>query len=137
MGVDRVLVGGRWQARRQMSVLNKYAEAPSAKDYWLTGPTRGPAAGPSTNFTLDVRGYLPQPVVFRCFDGWNATAFITLTTTTRFTALMNFTYTSQQARPYQIYCQNDSGFNDAPALTYTTVEEDDDTHSRSVYDVTE
>ena len=123
MGVDVATAQGRQQDRRQMAVLSKYAQSPASRDaYWLSGPSTGAVGGASANFTLDVRAYLPPPLVvtFRCYDGVSEAAFATLDTSgQQFNYWASFTYTAAKAGVYQIFCVNDADWNDALPVVYT------------------
>jgi len=87
--------------------------------YFLNGPTNGTMGAPSKNFTLDCRAYIPSPVTLQCYDGVNMGSFWSVTTNYEFNLLVNFTYTAKEAREYQIFCTNNAGWIDAPALIYT------------------
>ena len=123
MGVDPGRQSGLVQDRPQMAVLTKYSGDRSPPAYWLTGPSKGPASGQSGNFTIDVRGWLGGVeqgfIGFGCYDSVSSDPFVSLRTVTEFNALINFTYSSQAAGHYQIYCINNRGFRDADPVDYT------------------
>jgi endoglucanase len=123
MGVDPDRQSGLIQDRRQMAVLTKYSGDRSPPAYWLSGPSTGPASGQSGNFTVDVRGWLGAVehgfMAFRCYDSVSTEPFVRLRTETEFNALINFTYSSQAAGQYQIYCINNRGLHDADPVVYT------------------
>ena len=119
MGIDKGTVQGRWQDQRQMAPLAKYAESPlDTNTYFLSGPASGSVGAPSANFTLDARAYIPSPVTVQCYDGVSVDSFWRQTATYEFNWLVNFTVTAKAAGQYQIYCTNDGGWIDAPALQY-------------------
>ena len=118
MGIDRITVDGRWQEQRQIAPLAKYAQSALPATYFLTGPSSGPASSPSANFTLDVRAWIPAPVTVQCYDGVSADSFWRVTSSYEFNLWLNFSYTPAAAGRYQIYCSNDGGWVDAPALQY-------------------
>ena len=118
MGIDRITVDGRWQEQRQMAPLAKYAQSALTATYFLSGPAEGAVGSPSANWTLDVRAYIPSPVTVQCYDGAHVDGFWQLTTSYEFNLLVNFTYTAEVAGQFQIYCTNDGGWIDAPAVQY-------------------
>ena len=118
MGIDRVIVDGRWQEQRQIAPLAKYAQSDLPATYFLSGPPAGPVGSPSANWTLDVRAFIPSPVTVQCYDGASVDSFWRLTSSYEFNLLVNFTYTADTAGSYQIYCTNDGGWLDAPAVQY-------------------
>ena len=134
MGIDRVTVDGRWQEQRQMAPLAKYAQSDLQATYFLSGPAEGSAGSPSANITLDVRAYIPSPVTLLCYDGVHSGSFWQFTTHYEFNLLLNFTFTAPAAGRYQIYCTNDGGFIDAPAIQYTARAPNDADHKASVDD---
>lgn len=117
MGVDVGLNNGVFQDKMQMAVLDKFSGAISPSVYFLSGPSSGLINQPA-NFTLDVRGYLMKPIMFRCFDGISAEPFTRMHTSTVFNALMNFSFTPNSPIQYQIYCSNDARYLDAPSIAF-------------------
>lgn len=118
MGIDRIAVDGRWQEQRQIAPLAKYAQSTLPATYFLTGPSAGSVDSPSANWTLDVRAWIPQPVTINCYDGVSVDSFWSATTSYEFNYWTNFTYTASAAGRYQIYCTNNGGWVDAPAVQY-------------------
>ena len=118
MGIDRITVDGRWQEQRQIAPLAKYAQSTLPATYFLTGPSAGSVGSPSANWTLDVRAWIPSPVTIQCYDGTTVHSFWSITSKFEFNLLVNFTYTASMAGQFQIYCTNDGGWVDAPAVQY-------------------